>query len=395
MNIKTILFISASATSQLSASAAITVINEKTSNSPIAYFLALQGAYAHSIGAHEQAAKTYGHLSKVTPHDTALTHAHIKLNFDRRRYQEVVNAAAGLDPANKLNKDSLFMTAQSLLFTHQEPAALNLLTQLIANYPQDDRLYYFATITHTKTQQLPQAQALIKTVLDNQAFSAKHYLFHFLNAQVALLQNNPTQAHQALTECLMRNSSFAQAWLLRASIQEKEQLNAAALTTYERYLSLCPNDKAVVPLMVKLALKTANHTKAQELLTRYPATTVSYFYDKALLHLANKQHQEAHDTLTVGLIQHPSNSSLQELFIKQLLASEAFNKIKPTFISWQKNIHEPDTTKQLIALCRKTVPPKLANTIIYQLQSGAQPLAQQPPDQLQQPAPHNCPLIAG
>ncbi len=396
MNKTSFFIICLMATHFMCTSAEITVISEPLPTQPISYFLSLKGAYDHAKGNHERAATSYNYLKKIFITDAHLNRTQLKLAFDRGNYRDVIAAGATLSPDEPANKDFLVLLAQSYLFAGNKDQAIQLLEKLIAQHPHDDRLYYFLVIAQTNSG-LPQpALETIQAVLSKPHFSQKHYLFLFLKAKIELTKNNPIAALHDLEVCLEQNPVFAQGLFLKASIEEKAKLFSQALTDYEQYLKISPRDRTVVPTIIELCLKTARHSRAQQLLETYPTNTLSSFEQRALLYLAKKEYDLARATLTEALEKYPATKSLQEKTITLLLAQGKFKEITPTILEWhKKSSYQNAHTAQLQALCQKLLPPSLTRSITEQLTNATPIAGPQLSDQSLPSALHICPTPAG
>lgn len=292
----------------------IAVIEQEIDQFEHCYFLALKGVYEQATGHNSQAAQTYTQLEKILPqgnHSFAL--ATLKLAFDRGKFEDVTKHGLVLDLANPYDKEIGFITAQAHLFLHQTDAALNILKQLIARYPHDDRFDYFTVLAYMKTDQNNKALSLIDTILSKPERSSKQYLFHFLKAKIAFAQNNLATAKQECKTSLQKNPTSAKPLQLLAIIAEKKENYPRALSLYEQYLRLMPSDMEVANAMAALAIKTGNHAKAEQLLATHPNTTPRYFHNKALAHLTCKQYHFAAQAVEEALKRDPMNVKIQEL----------------------------------------------------------------------------------
>ncbi len=292
----------------------IAIIEQEIDQSEHCYFLALKGSYEQAAGNNSQAAQTYIQLKKILPQgDHSFALATLKLAFDRGKFEDITKHNLVLDLANPYDKEISFITAQAHLFLDQTDVALNLLKQLIARYPNDDRFDYFTVLAYMKTNKNNKALSLIDTILSKPERSSKQYLFHFLKAKIAFTQNNLATAKRECKTSLQKNPTSAKPLQLLAIIAEKKENYTKALSLYEKYLRLMPSDMEVANAMAALAIKTGNHTKAEELLATYPNATPRYFHNKALVHLTCKQYELAAQAVEEALKRDPMNLKIQEL----------------------------------------------------------------------------------
>jgi len=351
--------------------AGVTIITQQSDHTPITYFLALKASYEQMTGNYSHATSSYAHLKKNLPHDPALTRAELKLLFEQKRYQEVLaHHQSCNDLSDRLNKEPLFLIAQSYLFTGKEQEAIALFSKLITAYPLDDWLYYFKAMAQTKSGDTAGAQKTIATALAQPAFASKHYLFHFLKAKAAVARNTIEEAEKELITCVHQNPSFAQGFFLLATLAESTGNPALAMAHYERSLALNPYDKSIVPHLIKLAIKTNAYSRAQELLTRYPATTTAYFYDKTLLHLAQQEYEAAQHTTQQGFCHDPTDKRLQELAITALMAQGKTAQLITTAAQWlSATPNNTELVASIIEMRNKKIPIK---TIIKIFKKAAQ-----------------------
>ena len=313
----------------------VTIVTERPDPAAITYFLSLKAAYEQLTGHYSNATTTYTHLRQRLPSDLILAKAELKLLFEQHRYADVIaRHTETIDPKIPDNKESLFIIAQSYFLSHKNSAAIKLFSDLIHAYPLDDRLVYFKAIAQTKNNQGTDAAETIEAALAQPAFASKHYLFHFLKGQAALASNDLASAKQELTIATTQNPSFAQGFFLQGTLEEKQGYHHSALANLERAIALNPADKTIVPRLINLAIKTGAYSKAQQILATHPSTTVSYFYDKTMLHMANKEYADAVTTIHEGLIQHPCCIPLKELMVTILMAQGKGKELITTITSW-------------------------------------------------------------
>jgi predicted Zn-dependent protease len=209
------------------------------------YFLALKGAHDHVTGRYQNARDTYTYLHQVTPEDTALMSAAIRLAFDNNNFAEVIAYADKIDLTQSSNKELAFLIAQAYLFLNKDHDGIALLETLRKHYPHDDRFDYFAAIAYTKTTDNQTAQKIIDAVLADSTKRTRHYLFHFLKAKYLFTSNQLDAALHEVTESLINNTSFAKGFFLKGAILEQQHAYTRALAAYKRYQALTKNDPAV------------------------------------------------------------------------------------------------------------------------------------------------------
>jgi len=215
------------------------------------FFTCLKGAYEHLAGAHSAATSTYQRLNKVLINDPALMHASLHLAFAKKEYATILAHASVIDPAKEEQKESAFLLAQTYLMHDMNDEAAALFEKLMAHYPTENRFEYFATIAYGKTNEHEKAHAVIDRALKKNELAGKHHLFHFLKAKLHYTKDTAA-AYAAAQQCITCNPLFAKGFFLLGSLEEQQKNTAAALTAYERYHRLAPEDKTILDKIQEL-----------------------------------------------------------------------------------------------------------------------------------------------
>jgi len=299
--------------------ATIEVIQQPSDDFELSCFLSLKGAYEQSSGKALAASKTYAQLESILPQKGhAFVWAKTKLAFERGRFKEATEHGLALDLSQRQDKEIAFITAQSHLFLNQMPAALELLHQLSAHYPHDERFDYFIALAYMKTEQNTKALTRINKVLSEQARTGKHYLFLYLKAKIAFASGDLESARKEAEASLCENPACVKPLQLLGAIAEKKRDDPEALAFYKRYLALNPTDIEVANTAAALAVKIGNFELAEKIITAHPSNTAKYFHNKALLQASCKQFALAKETIEKASALDPTNSKIQEL--KEVIA---------------------------------------------------------------------------
>lgn len=313
--------------------ATIEVVRETPDPTTQYYFLSMKGSYEHVSGASHRAARTYSLVNKLSPNNQQLSHAMIRLAFERGDYRAVVAHSNAISPHDPTQKDIALLLAQSYLFCEQVELALPLLKELATLYPQDNRIDYYTALTLLKAHRLTEAQKLIDKVLSQEANETKHFLFHFLNAKIAFLENNFVTAKKHIERCLQENPRFVKGIVLKAVIAEKQNHTNEALATYESYLQLT-KDPEITGKVITLCFSTGRYKRALELLKSQPRDAADYYHDMALILYKLGDKKNALKNIEKSLKKDPHYQKSYTLCAHLLIAERQFEELQGRFSRW-------------------------------------------------------------
>lgn len=313
--------------------ATIEVVHETPAPTTQYYFLSMKGSYEHVSGAPHRAARTYSLVNKLSPNNQQLSHAMTRLAFERGDYRAVVANSSAISPDDPAQKDIALLLAQSYLFCEQVEHALPLLKQLSTLYPHDNRIDYYTALTLLKAHRLSEAQKLIDKVLSQETHEAKHFLFHFLNAKIAFLENNFSVAKKHIVRCLQDNPRFAKGIVLKAVIAEKQHHTDEALATYESYLQLT-KDPEITGKVIALCFSTGRYQRARELLQSQPRDAADYYHDIALILYKLGDKKNALKNIEKSLEKDPQYQKSYTLCAHLLIAEKQFDELQDRFSRW-------------------------------------------------------------
>lgn len=329
--------------------ATIEVVRETPDPTTQYYFLSMKGAYEHVSGAPHRAAKTYELLKQLSPASEQLRHAMIRLAFERGDYQSVVAHESHIDATRPTHKESALYLAQSHLFCNNTEAALPLLKILRSLSPLDNRIEYYTALTLIKAQRLTEAAAVIQSVLNQEAYEAKHFLFHFLNAKLSFLEADFATAEKHIARCLADNPRFAKGIVLKAVIAEKQNRIDEALKTYESYLELT-RDPEITSKVISLCFGTGRYQRALELLASQPRDTADYYHDMALVLYKLNRTKEALKTVKKSLEKDRNYEKAYTLYAHLMIAEQQFDDLRDQFALWLAR--HPDNRALISSWCR-------------------------------------------
>lgn len=218
-----------------------------------------------------------------------------------------------------------------------------------------------ATQTYIKRKELENALLTIKTFLNNSPRRPNNFVFYYLEAQINLQLNNPTQALTSITACLDMHPHFDKGWLLQATLNEQRGALQEAITGYNTFLEISGNNPAIEKHLASLVLR---HKKT---LTQSPFSK-SYF-DQALSLYEKKEYTTALSHLTTYLKQHPNSEEAQLLHIKitaQLNQLDKLLVISSQFIAQQPK-NSPAAPQTLYLLAYTDISPEKVITLLQQL----------------------------
>lgn len=218
-----------------------------------------------------------------------------------------------------------------------------------------------ATQTYMRRKELENALLTIKTFLNNSPRRPNNFVFYYLEAQINLQLNNPTQALASITSCLDMHPHFDKGWLLQATLNEQRGALQEAITGYGTFLELSGNNAAIEKHLASLILRhkqTPTHSPFNK----------SYL-DQALSLYEKKDYTTALTHLTTYLKQHPNNEQAQLLHIRITAQLNQFDKLLT--ISSQLIAQQPKNSacapQTLYLLAYADIPHEKVITLLQQL----------------------------
>lgn len=159
------------------------------------------------------------------PEDLQLRINLAELSFDLQKFDQAQSIMESVLKTNPANGGANLIKARFLIKDGKNNEAMQIITPLLADYPQWADLFYYAALTQLRLNQTELAQKSIDQALQNDN-TIDHY--HALAAQIYLLQGNSGEAEKEATFALRinRRNSIAVKILAKAMIQAKEYAKA-------------------------------------------------------------------------------------------------------------------------------------------------------------------------
>jgi tetratricopeptide (TPR) repeat protein len=136
--------------------------------------------------------------------------------------------------------EELFERAERLFMENQPAQAVPALEEAIQQDPGNEKAYLYLGIAYEQLEQFENALSAYQRGLN--VAESRRETFYFNMGNNYLRIGKTAEALEAYGKSVSENGAFAQAYLNRGNLQVKEGEYQAAVSDYQRYLTLKPQD---------------------------------------------------------------------------------------------------------------------------------------------------------
>ena len=252
------------------------------------YFDYLSAELASAIGDKPQAYRSYGRvLKRGTSGDGK--RGYIRLLYADGKFAQIAKE----ENTFTADKELQLIFVQAYLQTGQTQQAHELLTTLLAAYPKDEQVHYFAVMNHLRMGNQEDALAAIENFLSEAEESPRLAIFHYLKSKILLALGKQKEALEAARQSVAMHPKFEKGWLFSGMLAEQLGNVEEAANGYRRFLDMVGSDPMVEKQLINLLFKAGNFKQAKEELGRLASDTPEYYFDVALLEWKMGQHAKA------------------------------------------------------------------------------------------------------
>lgn len=335
----------------------ISTSTEKKINQSTDYLNAL---LLQSKGKYDKALKIYsGLLSKdASPY---IYDGYLRLLSRTNQFDTIVGLIDKTDPTFKNDLEIQLIYAESLLSTNKNEQAESLLNDLRKKYPTNDKVAYYMSAYHEKTNNLEKAIADIDLFLKNQTNKHKKFLFLFLKSKILLKMNRFEDAIKAINESIKAAPGFSKAFLLKAHILERMNKPDEAIKVYNKILKISPGENDIRKHVVQLLYLQSKFADAAKNLKKIKDKDAQHLFNIAFLYWKSKDYKNAIKYVDRSLKSDPLFLKSKLLNIELLMATKEYQKALDFLREWiVANPNDNSLVHTFLLLCNKGMPVDLA-----------------------------------
>lgn len=258
---------------------------------------------------------------------------YITLLSDTKQYDRILALMPILDKKPIKDPDIQLIFVNALQATKHIQKADALVIELSQSFKTHSEIALLAAQAYLRRQETENALLTIDAYLNNTPRRPNNFIFYFLQSHIYAQLNQLPQALQSTQKCLEMHPHFDKAWLLHASLSEKEGKIKDAIAGYTHFLELTGKNNLIEQQLLKLEsqLSTSDRT------------------NRALILFKQKRYSQALVAINEYLTQQPHNDEYKLLKIQILSAMNNFTDAACCLSMWI--MHDPDNSIWHKTLC--------------------------------------------
>lgn len=331
-------------------------INGNTTQSDI-YYQLLKAGYYSNMGKSTKAFNSFNNLFSMQP-PVYVYEPYLKLLFETGDIKKVLavytEKTNDFETKFKKNLDFWTVIAQSLLITNQDDKAGKIFSDLIKDYPDNEQIAYYHTMSMLKSNRLEEALKYLDECLTKACFKQKYFLFYFLRSKIYLQQNKLELASKDIDKSLEQFPRFDRGWLIKAMLLEQQGKINEAIKGYMHFLNLVGRDEMIEKQIIQLLFNQKRYDEAAKYLKKLKGDTAEYYFNIALIEFNSGRMKQALKSVTTCIKKSPNIAPARLLKIDILISMHDFKSIIQVMEEWINQTPIDHTAVNTLLLLRKT-----------------------------------------
>ncbi|KKQ32833.1 MAG: Tetratricopeptide TPR_1 repeat-containing protein [candidate division TM6 bacterium GW2011_GWF2_37_49] len=326
-------------------------------NKSTMYYNVLKAGYYSHAGNACKAIKSFNSAFEMQP-PIYIYEPYLKLLFEMGNLKKVIDIYSKntkkFEAKFKNNLDFWVVIAQALLVSNKDTEAGKIFGDLIKNFPDNEQVAYYHTMSMLKSNQLDKALTFLNDCLNKPIFKQKFFLFYFLRSKIYLQKSRHELALKDIEKSLKLFPSFDRGWLIQSMLMEHQGKVAEAINGYMQFLNIVGRDEMVEKQVIQLLFNQKRYDDAAKYLKKLKGDTPEYYFNLALIEFNSGRLPQALKVVNTCLARSPLISPARLLKIDILLSMNNFKGCLKFMEEWLSQKTLDTAAINTLMLLRKT-----------------------------------------
>ena len=326
-------------------------------NKSTMYYSVLKAGYHSNAGNAGKALKSFNSAFEMQP-SIYIYEPYLKLLFEMGNLKKVIDIYSKntkkFETKFKNNMDFWIVIAQALLVSNKDDEAGKIFGDLIKNFPDNEQVAYYHTMSMLKNNQLDKALTFLNDCLNKPIFKQKFFLFYFLRSKIYLQKSRHELALKDIEKSLQLFPSFDRGWLIKSMLMEQQGKVNEAIKGYMQFLSIVGRDEMVEKQVIQLLFNQKRYDDAAKDLKKLKGDTPEYYFNLALIEFNSGRLPQALKMVNTCLSRSPLISTARLLKIDILLSMKEFKGCLKFMEEWLSQKTLDNAAISTLMLLRKT-----------------------------------------
>lgn len=326
-------------------------------NKSTIYYNMLKAGYYSNSGNASKALTSFKSVFSMQP-SIYVYESYLKLLFEMGDLKKVIDIYSKnvkkFASEFKNNLDFWIVIAQALLVTNKDAEAGKIFTDLAKNFPDNEQIAYYYTMSMLKNNELDVALTYLNDCLNKPIFKQKFFLFYFLRSKIYLQKSRHELALKDIEKSLELFPNFDRGWLIKSMLMEQQGKVNEAIKGYMQFLNIVGRDEMVEKQIIQLLFNQKRYDDAAKYLKKLKGDTPEYYFNLALIEFNAGRLPQALKMVNACLDRSPLISPARLLKIDVLLSMKDFKGCLKFMEEWLSQKTIDNAAISTLMLLRKT-----------------------------------------